>query len=386
MQITHQKNILLTAGRSPLTLDLARQLQSAGHRVFIAETMKLHVCRFSKAVSKSFVIPSPRFHSENFVEALIKIVKDEKIDLIIPIYEEIVYISKALHRFPKECTIFCPPFETLNELHNKWLFYCKQRALGIEAPATYLITSADDLNKIDFSVPYALKACYSRASLNLKKVSSPHSVPALQILPQNPWIAQEWLEGNKFCTYSICHQGSLLAHATYPVRYAIDGNSCITFHAIEQPAIFNWIKNFVSLLNFSGQIAFDFIELPNKKLFAIECNPRATSGVHLFYEQDRIDEAFFNTAKTLICPKVGANKQIAAGMMLYGWKKSSCRDNSLKKYFKELFSVTDVVFSLKDIKPFLLEPLVFAGIWLNSKKRKLSIPAVFTFDYEWNGE
>lgn len=386
MQTHNKKNILLTAGRSPLALDLARQLHSAGHRVFIAETMKLHVCRFSNTVSKSFVIPSPRFYPEDFVQSLLKIVEEEKIDLVIPIYEEILYLSKAMDRFPKECQIFCPPFETLNILHNKWLFNSTQRSLGIDTPNTYLINSFEDLKKLDFSTPYALKASYSRASLNLQKISSSDTLPPIQIHPQNPWIAQEWLEGNKFCSYSICQQGTVVAHATYPVHYAIDGNSCITFEAIEQPAIFNWIQHFVSLLNFTGQIAFDFIELPNKKLYAIECNPRATSGIHLFTEHEGIDKAFLNRTKKLIQPKITTNKQIAVGMMLYGWKKSSCPHNSITKFVKKLFSVRDVVFSFRDIKPFLLEPLVFVGIWLNSKKRKLSIPASFTFDYEWNGE
>jgi predicted ATP-grasp superfamily ATP-dependent carboligase len=380
------KNILLTAGRSPLVLDLARQLHAAGHRVFVSETMKLHVCLFSNAVCRSFVVPSPRFHPGNFVKTLVKIVEEEKIDLVIPIYEEIVYISKAIHQFPKECKIFCPPFEVLNELHNKWLFYSKQLSLGIEAPKTFLIRSFEDLKKLDFSTSYALKECYSRASLNLKKISSQQSLPDIQIQSQNPWIAQEWLEGNKFCTYSICNQGSLLAHAAYPVRYAINGNSCITFKAIDHPAIYRWIKNFASLLNFSGQIAFDFIELPNKKLFAIECNPRATSGIHLFCEKDQIDKAFLNATPSPIFPQLGCSKQIAAGMLMYGWKKSSYGGNSFRKFFKELFSVKDVVFSFRDIKPFLLEPLVFTGIWLNSKKKRLSIPATFTFDYEWNGE
>lgn len=381
-----QKNILLTAGRSPLTLDLARQLHEAGHRVFIAETMKLHVCRFSNSVCKSFIIPSPRFYSEDFVEALIKIVNEEKIDLIIPIYEEIIYLSKALHRFPKTCQIFCPPFEMLNTLHNKWLFYSKLRELGIETPTTHLIKSNEDLKKVDFSTSYALKACYSRASLSLKKISSHHALPEIIFEPKNPWVVQEWLEGKKYCTYSICQSGKLMAHATYPVRYAIDGNSCITFQAIEHPGIFEWIQKFVSLLNYSGQIAFDFIELPNKKLFALECNPRATSGVHLFYAEDRIDRAFLNSATETILPKSKAHKQIAIGMMMYGWKKASRQENNFQKFFKELLSVKDVVFSFKDLKPFLFEPLVFAGIWLNSKRFKLSIPAVFTFDYEWNGE
>ncbi len=380
------RNILITSGRSPVTLELARQLHHAGHKIYVADTLSLHISRFSNAVDKSFLIRSPRLYTEGFVEDLLEIVEQEKIDLIIPVYEEAIYLSQSLHRFPSHCKVFTSSFELLHELHNKWLFNQKIQQLGLDAPKTHLIQSLDDIRKLDPAKSYAVKAAYSRAGLKIEKLSPPHETLAIQIEPQNPWIAQEWLEGDRFCTYSVCHEGTVLAHAVYPVGYAVDGKGCIIFEAIEHEPILRWVQTFVKETNYTGQIAFDFFETFDKRLLAIECNPRATSGAHLFRAEDRLDQAFFNSAKTLIQPRSGNCKQLAIAMMIYGWKKNAYPNNTWGHFFKMLFGVQDVVFSREDLLPILAEPFVFSGIWLHSLKSKLSLPGFFMFDYEWNGD
>ena len=85
-------------------------------------------------------------------------------------------------------------------------------------------------------------------------------------------------------------------------------------------------------INFTGQIAFDFIESADKKLYAIECNPRATSGLLLFQNNDRLDQAFFAETQSPIFPQQGARKQIATGMCLYGWRKNALPENRLSKF------------------------------------------------------
>lgn len=380
------QKILLTSARSPITLDLARQFTASGHEVYVADTTKFNPSRFSKAVKKAYSIPSPRFYPDAFVDSLVEIIKEQNITLLIPIYEEVLLLAKERYRFPKSCRVFAESFNLLRQLHNKWFFHQKLLELGIESPNTILIETQEDLNKLEFAKQYALKASYSRGSLSLKKAVGGKPMPKLNIEEHNPWIAQEWLEGKKYCSYTICNKGVIQSHAAYPVQFAIDGNSCITFEAIEHQPIFRWVENLVGKIEFSGQIAFDFIEKPDKTLFALECNPRATSGVHLFKPSDRLDLAFFGETNQAISPQKGNSKQLFPGMLLYGWKKSSFPNNNFRKFLKALASIEDVVFKWKDPMPFLAFPFILASIWADSKKHKISIPAAFTFDFEWNGE
>lgn len=57
--ITEPRNILITGGRAPVALELARLFKAAGHRVYAAESAKYHLCRVSSAVEASFRVPSP---------------------------------------------------------------------------------------------------------------------------------------------------------------------------------------------------------------------------------------------------------------------------------------------------------------------------------------
>ncbi len=386
MTFLGKKKILLTFARSFLALHLARELKSSGHMIYTADSMGYHVSFFSNAVTKNFRVPSPRYHQDEYIQALIEIVKKEKIDLIIPIYEEISYLSKVRHLFPSSCELFFPEFENYDELHNKWKFQCKLEALDFDVLDKKLIRSGEEAKQFSFDKPFALKACYSRASQKVRKIGVNESLPHLDFQEHNPWIAQEWLEGERFCSYSICHQGNVHANVVYPVTYAIDGNSCITFESVDHPPIFEWIASFVKKTRFTGQIAFDFIISKANKIYAIECNPRATSGILLLGKDDGLDLALFKNNKQTIHPKENTRRQIAFGMLLYGWKSSSIPNNRLSRYLYDLMRTKDVVFSAKDLKPFLFEPFIFANILLQSRKYRISLPDAFIHDHEWNGE
>ena len=77
-------NILLTGGRAPVTLELARLFSGAGHRVFVADSLPHHLCSYSRSVFKNFLVPPPRFDPTGFIDALVDIIETEKIDLLIP--------------------------------------------------------------------------------------------------------------------------------------------------------------------------------------------------------------------------------------------------------------------------------------------------------------
>lgn len=377
--------ILLTNARSSVTLEIARHLKHGGHEVYVVDTQFFHVCRFSNAVKKSFITPIPNKNPEKYIDALLQIVENEKIDLLIPTWEDVLYVSKAINLFPKTCQIFCSSFDLIHDLHHKYRFIDLLKQKGFLVPETVLVTSQEELDKLQMKGPYALKACYSRASRKVLKVY-PNQRPMVEIAKSNPWIAQEWLEGRRYCTYSICHQGALLANATYPVEYTLkDKNSCIVYEACDHSAILDWVKRFAASVNFTGNFAFDFIETKDGNIYAIECNPRVTGGVHLFNLEDNIHLPFLNRTPDTVIPKSGSSKQVAFGMLIYGLKHGY-KENVFLKYLRKTLTTRDVIFSWKDIKPFLLEPLIFFSYWITSIQRKSTIPEIFTDDFDWKEE
>lgn len=379
------KKILLTSARSYITLDLARFLSAAGHEVYVAETYKWHICHWSNAVKKSYLVPSPRKNADAFLNALVEITKTHEIDLLIPTCEEILYLSQGLDRFPAHCRVFAEPFDVLHPLHSKWLFQQEVTKAGLPAPATYVVETQEQLKALQSTGRYIIKPCYSRASQFLYRVEEGRPLPQLKLDPHNPWVAQQWLDGAKFCTYSIVHQGRITAHSVYPVGFSIQGNSCLVFESVEHPRIFHWIQTFVKAQNFTGQIGFDFIQTPQGDLYAIECNPRATSGVHLFRYEPNFIQAFLNPQQPVIKPKASIRQQIAMGMMIYGWKTAHPLKD-LPRFLATLLTTRDVVFDWKDLGPFFSIPAVFPGYLLKGIQRGLSLPSAFTHEIDWNGD
>ena len=98
----------------------------------------------------------------------------------------------------------------------------------------------------------------------------------------------------------------------------------------------------------TGQYSFDFIETKQGELYAIECNPRTTSGIHLIAQDPNLAKAIIEENAVCISPAIGTKKQLAFGMLLYGWRKKK-----LISFLKEYFTYQDVLYCRKDLKPFL---------------------------------
>ncbi len=378
----NRKRILITGARSMLALELSRHFAHAGHIVYVADSWPITLSRFSNAVTDSFTIPSARYQTAEFIQGITQLIHAHQIDLVVPIFEETFYLSQHLHQLPTDkCHFFLSPFESVHRLHNKYLFQQRLSELGIKSIPTELIHAPDMLQTTSFPKPAIVKACYSRASLQVHRYDENKPAPQIDVSEQNPWIIQTFLTGKKYCTYSVCHAGRVLASSTYPVKIAIDGSSCILFEAIEHPGIVQWIQHFVASEKYTGQIGFDFIETDDGSLYAIECNPRATSGVHLFTAADGLADAFLNNRLSCAQPKVGTRRQLGMGMLLYGWRSSSSKFRDFIKYF---LTSPDVVFHRHDLTAFFMLPWNSLHIWREARKHKLSLPAVFYHDLEWN--
>jgi len=116
------KNILLTGGRAPATLELARLFHAAGHRVFVAESLPWHLCRGSRAVAKNFRVPPPNQNPTGFINELVSIIKKEQIDWLIPTCEETFYVAMGRDRLQQFCPVFSTDIDQLKTLHSKWEF------------------------------------------------------------------------------------------------------------------------------------------------------------------------------------------------------------------------------------------------------------------------
>jgi hypothetical protein len=381
--------VLLTGARAPVTLDLARHFARAGYDVYLADSIHLPLARLSSVLKKSFVVRKPVEGAANYVNDLRNIVSGHKIDLLIPTCEEIYFLSSRLTEFPPTVRVFAAPLSVLEPLHNKWSFVNLVTALAdeVRAPQSHLLDDQDDARRWQTEQSledWVFKPVYSRFAARTLIGPTASELGIMQPCDSDRWIAQRRIRGQEYSTYSIAIDGRLTAHACYRSQYRAGPGSGIYFVAVEQPKIQTFVTKFVAEQRFTGQIGFDFIEDSQGQVFVLECNPRATSGMHLLNDLP-VATAFSPEMTELLSPPAGSRAMLASIMMLYAFPQA-VKLGELAALFKAMREARDVIFDRKDFWPALLSPLSLVEVIVTALRTRKPLTHAATFDIEWNGE
>lgn len=210
---TPKLNILLTNGRFPVALDLARQLHQAGHTVYCVDPRGYPIARFSRAVEASAQTPAPHDNPDGYLSAIKKLVVLWKIDMIVPVHEELLSLADSDE--PEILSrLFAPSFKLLLRLHEKYSFTKYMHSLGLAVPTAWLCKSMDDVINLPtekFPGGLALRPCLGEAAQDSYHLRSGEPLPELDIGEHKWYVAQELISGIRYCSYSIVRKGSLEA-------------------------------------------------------------------------------------------------------------------------------------------------------------------------------
>jgi hypothetical protein len=275
-------NILITGARAPICADIVYALTSAGHRVWVSDSLRFPVGRFCPKVEGYLRLPAPRKNFAGFEAGLVAGCKRLGIERIIPTSEEVFWLS-AVKGLPATCQGFFPSQEVLGQLHDKQRFAALAQSLGYGAPENHLLSSVVDVAQFvqnKDSAGYVFKPVYSRFASDV--LISPAADTALRIRPtaHAPWLAQTRALGPELCVYNIAVEGELIMHAAYRPRWRAGKGASVYFEPEVSAQLQEMSAQIVAATKFTGQISFDVIETADG-LVALECNPRGTSGVHL---------------------------------------------------------------------------------------------------------
>jgi hypothetical protein len=379
------KRVLLTGARALFALELTRHLNDQGHRVVVADSLPFPITRFSRAAAAFYRIPPPATQFEAFVQALIAIIQRERIEVLIPTCEEIFYIARGRPALTPCCQVFADTLESLTTLHNKWTFTQEAARLGLPVPQTWLLQSPEEAVAV-FERGLVFKPAYSRFAAHvLICPQEREEVAKLPISPGRPWVAQRFVAGREVCTYSVAHAGTLTAHVTYTGIFKLGPGVGIAGEAIEHPACLAWVQQFVGATGFTGQIGLDFIEGSDGTVQAIECNPRATPGIHLFDLADGLPGALFDAQHSFVLAPAGRRAMVGS-MMLAAGVGSLTSPTAFRRWWRTYRSSRDIIPRRGDPLPALAEGLANGTYVWQSLRHRVSVTAATTLDIEWNGD
>jgi predicted ATP-grasp superfamily ATP-dependent carboligase len=295
------RTILISGGKMTKALQLARSFHRAGHRVILIETQKYWLTghRYSWAVDRFYTVPNPQ--SKEYPQALLTIVQEEGVDVYVPVCSPVAsyYDAEVQKVLSPHCVVMHVDVETLQRLDDKYEFASAAQALGLRVPKSYRITHPQQVLDFDFASAqrkYILKSIPYDSVRRLDLTKLPCDTPAetaafVQSLPiseRKPWIMQEYIPGQEYCTHSTVRNGHLQLHCCCE-----SSAFQVNYKHVNRPDIENWIRQFASSLKLTGQVSFDFIQAADDgQIYAIECNPRTHSAITMFYDHLDVAKAY----------------------------------------------------------------------------------------------
>jgi hypothetical protein len=314
----------------------------------VAEPFGWHICRLSRAVARSFRIASPNRDKDRFLDDLAGIVRQEQVDVVVPVSEEALHVVDVRSRLPDGVRLYSPPAQLLHELHDKLGFAQLAARLGLAVPLTEAHDAAAAA-ALAASTDFIVKPRHSCSGIGFRACRRGTPMPPVD--PLTPAVVQSFVAGEHLSTFSIARDSRVLGTVVYRGT-VFSGTVAVCFERLPGHAgIERWVRDFVAGVGYDGFISFDFIVEQDRPL-AIECNPRLTSGAHF-------------TAPTALAAAVLGRHEVpfafAAHRLLQQFypaltetQKSMFGAGPFWRNLGQLLSARDVVWSLRDPWPFLL--------------------------------
>ena len=375
------ETVLITLGRLPKGLELARALADAGCRVVVADPFGWHLTRLSRSVARSVRVTAPNEDVEAFRRDLLAVVAAEAVTRVVPVSEEIFHVAALADRLPAGVGLHAMDPELLLALHDKLAFARRLVELGLPGPATF---AADDPAAHAFAAraPFVVKPARASSGHGLSLHGPGEPIPERG----HAAVVQARLPGEECSTFSITHAGRVLGTVVYRAL-VLSGTVAVCFERVTAPEaeLLAWIETFAARTAFSGFLAFDFRRDADGRFLPMECNPRSTSGIH-FVEPADLARALLDPAslRTLRLREETVLQQFFPA--LTATQAAALRGEPWRRNLRWLLRCRDVSWQRSDPLPFLLMTPASWPILARTIFGGMSFGEATTVDVGWYDE
>lgn len=381
------ERVLITGARAAAALDIARDFLAAGWEVHLADCVKARMARWSRLPIRHHRYPPPRQQGQAFRAEIIELVEQQGIALVVPACEEVFHLAApALHAVLDE-RLFAPDLTSLRTLHDKLLFAKACAEWNIPSPESHAIaTTADLTSYAATSRSWVFKPRFSRFGDRAIVGPDARVLAGIDVESGSPWMAQRRIEGEEHCFHAIAHRGTLTGFAAYRSDWRLGGGARYAFEPVAEARcrqLHAIACRLAQRARLHGQFACDAIFDAEDVPHLIECNPRATSGVHLLSGGGDLARAM--GAGVTIPQRAAESAYLGPAMWIFGLPLA-LRRRQFGAWRQLLSHGSDVISRPGDRAPIAGALVDAARFWATGWRRGLSTNAATTFDIEWNGE
>lgn len=252
--------ILTEASGSLTSAYLIKAIKDAGFLAIGSDIDSDSVGRF---LADEF-ITVPRKDDPNLWPILVKLLLENKIDIVLPSLDETLagWAERKDEMMEFGTRVIISDYKTVQTFTDKWMTYLFFRDTGIPTPRTSL--------KQDFPL---VKPRKGRGAVGVKVVAEPLSMEGM--------ISQELITGEEYTVDVFCDIGSRPVYIVPRKRIGVRDGKSTGGVVVHHPEIIKFVKRICSSIDFLGPLNIQCFVCTDGSVKFIEINPRIAGGMAL---------------------------------------------------------------------------------------------------------
>lgn len=273
---------LVTSARTRVAYNICKSLARRGIEVVVADTSPHAMTFHSRHAAGTARYTSPFRDEECFVADIERIIRRERIDVLIPVLEETYMVARHQERLAASAGLLLADYQSILRLHDKQSLRLLAANCGVAMPATLTLdeVARDDTAAHGLPYPVVVKPKQGGGGWAIRDAASPE---ALQAVVQelradlSRYLVQQRVQGDTVCVAMLYDDGKPVARdayrtlATYPAPY---GQATLR-ESVRCTQAEDGLKALLDASAWKGVCEADFIvDAATGQAFLIDVNPR----------------------------------------------------------------------------------------------------------------
>ncbi|HID44388.1 MAG TPA: ATP-grasp domain-containing protein, partial [Chromatiaceae bacterium] len=287
--------VVVTYGRSIISLMIAQSLGSRGIEISGCDDVNMTVLSFSKFVTSHHIYTSPSDDEEAFIDDLLKIVEDNRPDddrpyVLIPAFNDAKIIARHKQHFADKITVACPDYEMIDRVNPKDHFAKTAAELNVASPKTWMPSDEQELQQQleEIEFPVFIKPPDDVGGRGISRVENADQLTAayrdlVERYPDEQILIQGLAEGVDYCFCGLFDQGELKAQMVYHnlQKFPVEAGPGVVRETVDSERFAEQVQRLMKPLKWNGVAEIDFMwdEKDDSTPLMIEVNPRFWAGL-----------------------------------------------------------------------------------------------------------
>ena len=291
------KRVLVLDATQRSALATTRSLGSKGITLFTADESATSLAGNSKFSRQYFTYASPKSHTKTFIEDIGRIIKQQDINILMPMTElttQLLLLHQ--HIFPN-VTIPFPALSIVDSLADKYKLMPMAESLGVTIPKTWYVSDPDNLPIELDKLPYPLvlkpgkswilyQGQWRRAAVRIaQNVDEAKAlITSDWAFKAHPFMLQQCIEGEGAGIFAIYNQGhtlALFAHRRLREKPPSGGVSVLSESAHINPILAEPAQKLLNHVDWHGVAMVEFKVASDGTPYLIEINTRFWGSLQL---------------------------------------------------------------------------------------------------------